>query len=98
MKVKLLWVAVAVASIACAQQDGAALFQKHCAMCHQTGSATRAPLPDAMRSMTPEAVLAALESGSMKPQAAGLSAADRQALAHHIGLGAKLPAEQAGMC
>ena len=98
MNVKILWVALIAASTAVAQQDGLQLFQKHCAACHQTGSATRAPLPDAMKSMTPEAVLAALESGSMKPQAAGLSAAERQALAKYIGLGARNVEQGAGMC
>ena len=98
MQIKFLSLAIAVASASLAQQDGAGLFQKHCAACHQSGSATRAPLPDVMKSMTPEAVLAALESGSMKAQAAGLSAVERQTLAKFLGLAAKLTEQSAGMC
>jgi polyvinyl alcohol dehydrogenase (cytochrome) len=93
---KVLFLCAAVSAFA--QPDGAALFQKHCASCHRAGSATRAPLPDAMTSMTPEAVLATLESGSMKPQATELSTAERDALAKHLGLGAKTVGQAAGKC
>ena len=98
MKAPFLLAAIAAASSAPAQQDGGALFQKHCDACHRSGGATRAPLPDAMRSMTAEAVLAALESGSMKAQGASLPAADRQTLAKFLGLAVKTSEHPTGIC
>jgi polyvinyl alcohol dehydrogenase (cytochrome) len=60
--------------------DGAALFRKHCATCHYPGNPTRAPLPD-MLALHPRQMIAdSLEKGSMKVQAAPLSAAERAAV------------------
>jgi len=35
-------------SSALTAEDGAALFEKHCAVCHRTDSQVRAPLPEAL--------------------------------------------------
>ena len=48
-------------------QDGGAVYQKHCAQCHDGGVA-RAPQPAALKLMTPERVLAALTNGKMAEQ------------------------------
>src|SRR5436305_9382558 len=64
--------------------DGAALFKKHCAVCHFKGNTTRAPLPEALAMLRPEAIADSLERGSMKVQAAVLSAAERNAIVHHL--------------
>ncbi len=79
----------------CAQPNGAVLFEKNCKVCHQAGSAMRAPLMDALNGMTPEAIRTALESGSMKAQGATLSAVERQTLASFLGKGSKVEATDA---
>jgi polyvinyl alcohol dehydrogenase (cytochrome) len=68
-----------------AQPSGAEPYARACAQCHDSrDTEIRAPRLEAMRAMTPEAILRALESGSMKPFAQGLSAAERAAVAQHI--------------
>ena len=72
-------------AIAAAEPDAAALFVKNCQLCHQSGSATRAPLPEVLRTMPAARILASLESGSMKAQGDALSAPERQAIATYLG-------------
>ncbi|HTM47594.1 MAG TPA: PQQ-binding-like beta-propeller repeat protein [Bryobacteraceae bacterium] len=80
-------------------QDAAALFAGHCVGCHQAGSETRAPLPAALKLLTREKVLSALETGSMKAQGSMLSGAERLALAAHLSGGATVETPiQAGVC
>src|SRR5262245_49920825 len=64
-------------------QDGAALYQRICAACHDTGF-ERAPGREALRAMSPERVLAALESGVMVSMTAGRTAVERRALAEFV--------------
>lgn len=78
-------------------EDGAAIFQKNCAACHRAASDTRAPLPEALAKMPKEAILKALETGSMKEQGSTLSAADRAAVAAFLGKGSVI-APRAGFC
>jgi polyvinyl alcohol dehydrogenase (cytochrome) len=61
-------------------QDGAALFQKSCAACHDAG-ANRAPRTEAIKQLSPEAVYTALTSGSMAGMGAALSAGEIRAIA-----------------
>ena len=65
-------------------QSPATLFEKHCSTCHRAGSDTRAPLPEALAKMTAQHISSSMESGTMKAQAAMLSAADRKALAEFL--------------
>jgi len=74
-------------------QDGRALFEKNCASCHQPGSETRAPLPSALKMLSKEQVLAALETGTMKAQGSALTAVERLALANYL---ANIPALDTG--
>src|SRR5271154_2614334 len=64
-------------------QDGAALYQRSCAPCHD-GGADRAPTHEALHAMSAERVLAAMESGPMISMANRRSAADRRAIAEFI--------------
>jgi polyvinyl alcohol dehydrogenase (cytochrome) len=64
-------------------QDGATLYQRSCAPCHDAG-AERAPTHEALHAMSPERVLAAMESGPMISMANRRSAADRRAIAEFI--------------
>lgn len=61
--------------------DGNALFDKHCASCHRSGSETRAPLPNVLRTMSRDAIVKSLETGSMKAQGTALSRAEQLAIA-----------------
>jgi polyvinyl alcohol dehydrogenase (cytochrome) len=63
--------------------DGAELYKRTCAQCHDAGVA-RAPNREAFRSMLPDRVLSAMESGSMVTMATGRSAAERRAIAEFL--------------
>ena len=77
-------VALAPAGFAGAQTpDGAALFKDNCASCHE-GGVDRAPSRDALRALTPEVVLAAMETGPMVTMASRASTADRRAMAEFV--------------
>ncbi|MBV8553820.1 MAG: PQQ-binding-like beta-propeller repeat protein [Acidobacteriaceae bacterium] len=59
-------------------------FRDHCATCHGSAAVPRAPSPAALRSFSPEAVYAAITTGSMKAMAANLTDAQRTALAETL--------------
>lgn len=63
-----------------AAQDGGALFEQICAGCHN-GSVDRAPNREALRNMTADRVLAALESGAMVSVTIRNSTEQRRAIA-----------------
>ena len=67
-------------------RDGAAVFQQVCSNCHKDGSTTQAPLPDVLKTMPVATILTALETGKMKAIAAGLSPAERTAVAKYLGV------------
>ena len=75
-------------------QSGAELFQKHCAGCHQAGSATHAPAPEALRQMSRAKILDALTTGKMILVAAPLPIMQRMAIANYLGI--KEPEEVSG--
>ena len=77
--------AIAVPSPAAQAQpiDAATLYQRSCAQCHDAG-VNRAPQRDAFRSMTPERVVAAMETGSMVTMANNRTAAERRAIAEFL--------------
>ncbi|MBV8188721.1 MAG: PQQ-binding-like beta-propeller repeat protein [Alphaproteobacteria bacterium] len=77
----LVFVAL-LATDAQAQPNGGALYARACAQCHDSSDTDiRAPRRDVLRAMTPEAILRALQMGSMKPFAWQLSTAEQEALA-----------------
>ena len=63
--------------------DGASLYQRNCAQCHDAGI-NRAPQRDAFLSMTPERVLAAMETGAMVTMANNRTASERRAIAEFL--------------
>ena len=65
-------------------QEGGALFNTYCAICHDGGANSQAPSRDVLARMTPEQILQALEKGAMKTQAAERSRAQRRALAEYL--------------
>src|SRR4051812_49171166 len=64
-------------------QDGAALYQKRCASCHDSAQG-RVPSIAAIKQMTGEAIYAALTNGAMKSQTIGLSTQEVIALLVYI--------------
>ena len=75
--VLLTWVSPASAD------DGPTLYKQLCSTCHDTGVG-RAPTRDVLQAMTPERVLAAMESGAMLSMASGRTGVERRDLAEFV--------------
>ncbi|MDP8979219.1 MAG: PQQ-binding-like beta-propeller repeat protein [Acidobacteriota bacterium] len=67
--------------------DGKVLFAKQCAVCHKPGGENRVPVPEALGHLSKAAIVAALDTGSMKVQGASLSPAQRMAIADFLTAG-----------
>lgn len=80
-----LWLALLIPPCAF-PQDGQALYRLHCARCHEASAQTHAPARDALRQLTPERILDALEanSGPMLRQGQARTPAERRALALYL--------------
>jgi polyvinyl alcohol dehydrogenase (cytochrome) len=63
--------------------DGATLYKRNCATCHDAG-VNRAPQPDALRVLSAERVLASMETGTMVTMANNRTAAERRAIAEFV--------------
>jgi polyvinyl alcohol dehydrogenase (cytochrome) len=81
--------------------DGAAIFARDCASCHDGAEGSRAPKPEVLRQRSPEAILSALTAGGMRPQGGRLSGADRRAVAEYLAgkpLGGDITGASVGRC
>ena len=65
------------------EMPGAALYQEHCANCHQ-GGVSRAPHLTWLEMMTPQALVASMADGLMRPQSAHLSATQHIQIAEYL--------------
>ena len=63
---------------------GEAVFNGSCATCHAPGNTVKAPTPDVLRQLSPEAIVNALVNGKMATQGSSLSDADRRAVAEFL--------------
>jgi polyvinyl alcohol dehydrogenase (cytochrome) len=63
--------------------DGRAAFERACSACHN-GDDPRAPTIDALRARSPQAIVAALTSGSMRYQGLALTGGERRAIAEFV--------------
>jgi polyvinyl alcohol dehydrogenase (cytochrome) len=63
--------------------DGATLYKQICASCHDAG-VERAPNRQALRAMSPERVLVALETGAMISMTSARTAVERRAIAEFV--------------
>src|ERR1700722_7943923 len=67
-----------------ATPDGAAIFEKHCAACHQTETGSRTPTRAELASLTPEQVMNALLRGKMTIQGTALATSEVRAVALYV--------------
>src|SRR5215470_17524180 len=78
---------ISASSLASAQApaapNGSDLFQRTCAQCHM-GGVNRAPDMDALRAMSADRVLAAMETGPMISMATARTPAERRAIAEAV--------------
>ncbi len=74
---------VIAAGCAALAEDGGAVYQKHCAQCHDKGVG-RAPQLLMLSLSTPERVLAALTNGKMAEEGKALTAAESRAVAMFV--------------
>lgn len=65
------------------EMPGAPLYAQNCAQCHD-GTVPKAPHLIWLEMMTPKTLLAAMNEGIMRPQAAHLSALERQQISEYI--------------
>jgi polyvinyl alcohol dehydrogenase (cytochrome) len=65
-------------------QDGSALYNTYCAICHDAAGNAQAPGRDVLGRLSPEQILQALERGAMRTQAAERSRAQRRVLAEYL--------------
>lgn len=63
--------------------NGARLFAQRCAACHE-GSNAKAPHRDMLQLLSPQAIMRALDGGSMVQQAQGLSTGERADIAEFL--------------
>ena len=75
--------------------DGAAVFQRSCALCHNGAADSRAPSPEVLRQRSARAILSALTAGLMRPQGAQISGAERRAVAEYLS-GSKIETDLTG--
>jgi polyvinyl alcohol dehydrogenase (cytochrome) len=97
MKTGIIAILIAAAALA-ADPDGAALYREQCDKCHDASAETRAPSPSALKMMSTDNVVRALESGLMKEQGATLSLAQKQALAGFLTGRASAPTVSIPVC
>lgn len=78
-------VSIVVLAACCAAlaEDGSAVYQKHCAQCHDKGVG-RAPQLLALSVLTPEQVLASLTTGKMAEQGKAITEAESRSVAMFV--------------
>jgi polyvinyl alcohol dehydrogenase (cytochrome) len=78
-----LFLAGPVFALSLLAQDGATFYKETCASCHD-GGLDRAPSREVLRSLSPEQILAAMETGPMISMASRRNASERRAIAEYI--------------
>jgi len=90
---------LATVSATAAEPDGAALYAKRCAMCHDKAAA-HVPSRESLGNRNPINIVMTLMTGAMKPQAAGLSTEQARAIATYLTADAarRRPAVRPNLC
>ncbi len=99
MRVAVFFAASALV-YAAAEPAGPAIYQQHCAVCHDAGGANRIPARSALAQLPPDAIVTALTSGAMKQQGSALTAQQRIDVATWLSASVSpaKPAAQANLC
>src|SRR5262249_48147899 len=95
-------VCLAVAPAFAQSPDGAAVYQKSCATCHQNPTPeNRAPSRATLGQFSPEAILTALTTGDLTRQGYDLSEAEKKAVAEFLAgraVGSPTPIAESARC
>jgi polyvinyl alcohol dehydrogenase (cytochrome) len=83
MKYRVWGVLICTAALSAQTQTGEQMYQASCAQCHDAGVG-RAPKRDSFRDMSPERVLAAMETGEMVTMGMRWPAEGRRAIAEFL--------------
>ncbi len=75
---------VLTVAAAAAPPDGAAIFESHCATCHQPETGSRTPTRAELANLTPEQVMTALLRGKMTIQGSVLATSEVRAVALYV--------------
>ncbi len=97
----MLFVLSALSFAIAQEHDGATIYKQQCAKCHENSLQTRAPSPAALKMMTPENLLRALESGVMKAQGSLLTPEQRRTVTEYLtgkAFGQQAEATKPGTC
>src|SRR5262249_35733373 len=78
----LIWTCLSIEAFS---QSPEALFQARCAQSHTANNTVNAPLPETLRAMSWQSILAALETGKMKGIGDALTGSEREAISKHVG-------------
>src|SRR5580692_6637191 len=80
------WLSMLAAAVPgmCQAPNGAEIYRRVCATCHEQSNADRMPQRSTIARMSPESVVAALTSGVMQAQGAGLAGPERRAVAEYL--------------
>lgn len=86
MLVRSLIIAFTIARVGAQSISGEAIYQEHCASCHDV-SALRTPRKEDLQKLAVANILRELESGVMSPIARDLKPPEREAVARYLGVG-----------
>ncbi len=81
---RLFLVAFCALAASAASPDGAAIFENHCASCHQPETGSRTPTRAELANLTPEQVMTALLRGKMTIQGSVLATSEVRAVALYV--------------
>ncbi|MGD0131445.1 MAG: PQQ-binding-like beta-propeller repeat protein [Bryobacteraceae bacterium] len=81
---RLLFAVAFAMAVSAAPPDGAAVFESHCATCHQTETGSRTPTRAELGNLTPEQVMNALLRGKMTMQGATLATSEVRSVALYV--------------
>ena len=96
-----LFCCISASDLRAQTSEGAALFARACASCHNGAADSRAPNVTTLQPRTPESIIDVLVTGAMRVQGSRLSGAERRALAEFItgkALSGEVTGSSSGRC
>ena len=101
MRIFPFFVALLGGGVTAADPDGSVLFRQNCAVCHGGNGNGRAPAASALRLMSAENIVRALESGLMRQQGLALNSEEKRLVAEFLSgrkIGEATQTGSAGLC